>query len=62
MSCACENKRMATERERIRRLAKAWARVEKETAVLYKKPDGTYNFAPAKSEIEHPIIEYITAY
>lgn len=53
---------MATERERIRRLAKAWAMVEKETAVLYKKADGTFGFAPAKSEIKHPIIEYITAY
>ncbi len=62
MSCACENKRMATERERIRRLAKAWAMVEKETAALYKKADGTFDFAPAKSEIKHPIIEYITAY
>lgn len=62
MSCACENKRMGSEIERIRRLAKAWARVEGETAALYKKPDGTYDFASAKSEIKHPIVEYITAY
>lgn len=62
MSCACENKRMGQEIERIRRLAKAWAKMEGVTAVLYKKEDGTYGFASISEEIGKPIVEYITPY
>lgn len=62
MSCACENKRMGQEIERIRRLAKAWAKMEGVTAVLYKKEDGTYGFTSISEEIVKPIVEYITPY
>ena len=62
MSCACENKRMGQEIERIRRLAKAWAKMEGVTAGLYKKEDGTYGFASISEEIGKTIVEYITPY
>ena len=64
MSCACEHRRMGQELDRIRRLAKAWAKMEEETVILYKKDDGTYGFASisAESEIGKQIIEYITPY
>ena len=62
MSCACENKRMSQEIERIRRLAKGWARMEGQTAVLYQKDDGTYGFSAISEEINNPIVEYITPY
>ncbi len=55
------NKRMGSEIERIRRLAKAWAKSEGETVVLYKKSDGTYDFTSNISQVE-TIIEYITPY
>lgn len=62
MSCACEHKRMGQEIDRFRRLAKAWARMNDETAVIYQKPDGTYGFASASVEITKPIVEYISPY
>ena len=62
MSCACENKRMSAEIERIRRLAKAYAKIEGVTAVLYRNDDGTYGFASISEEIGKPIVEYITPY
>ena len=64
MSCACENKRMSQELERFRRLAKAWAMMEGQTAAIYKNEDGTYGFASisAESEIGKQIVEYITPY
>lgn len=64
MSCACYNRRMGQDLERFRRLVKAWARMEGETAVIYKKDDGTYGFASisAESEIGKKIVEYVTPY
>lgn len=64
MSCACEHKRMGQELERFRRLAKAWAKMEGNTAIIYKNDDGTYGFASisAASEIGKPIVEYITPF
>ena len=61
MSCACENKRMSEERERMRRLAKAFAIMENVTTVIFKKADGTLDFALASEEIEN-IVEFITPY
>lgn len=61
MSCACENTRMSKERDRMRRLAKAFAIIENVTAVIYKKDNGMLDFAPASDEIEN-IIEFITPY
>lgn len=62
MSCACEHKRMGQEIARFRRLAKAWAKMNEETAVIYLNPDGTYGFASISSEISKPIVEYISPY
>lgn len=64
MSCACENKRMSQEFERIRKLAKAWAKMECKTAIVYKNNDGTYGFTSISAELEigKLIVEYITPY
>lgn len=62
MSCACENRRMREEIERIRRLAKAWARMEGNTAILYKDDDGTYGFTSIAEDSGKNIVEYITPY
>lgn len=62
MSCACEHKRLGQQIDRIRRLAKAWAESEDMTVVIYKNYDDTYGFAPITTEIDKPIIEYITPY
>lgn len=62
MSCGCENKMLGKDLERIRRLAKIWAKGENETVVIYLNDDGTYGFAPMSAEIKKPIKEYITAY
>ena len=62
MSCGCENKRMASEYERMRRLAKGLAVMEGVTVVLYKNDDGTFYFAKVSEEISKKIVEYITPY
>lgn len=62
MSCACMNKRLGQEFERIRRLAKAWASIESKTAILYQNEDGTYGFTSISEEIGKTIVEYITPY
>lgn len=61
MSCACENKRLAGERERMRRLAKGAAEIEGKTVALFAKEDGTYGFSVEPSPGKH-IVEYITPY
>ena len=65
MSCGCENKKMATEIERIRRLAKALAKIENEIVGIWLNDNGTYGFCKESvisEEIEDKIIEYITPY
>lgn len=62
MSCACEQKRLRQEIDRMRRLAKVFAEIENTTAVLYKNEDGTYGFMSADTETDKEIIEYITPY
>lgn len=62
MSCDCDNKRLGSDIERFRKLAKAWASMNDEAAVIYKNPDGTYGFTSISDEIEKPIVEYITQY
>lgn len=61
MSCACENKKLAKEYERIYRLAKATAKLQQTTVALYKNADGTYDFTN-ETDINKPIIEYISPY
>ena len=62
MRCACENKRMSAEIARIWRLAKAYAKMEGVTTVLYKNEDDTYGFTSISEEIGKTIVEYITPY
>ncbi len=62
MSCACENRRMGSDKERIRGLAKAWAKNEGKTVAMYKNADGTYGFMSAELVIDKHIEEYITPY
>jgi hypothetical protein len=61
MSCACENKKLGSELERIRRLGKAYAQLEECDVVIYQKEDGTYNFCKAGEQTK-PIVEYISQY
>lgn len=62
MSCACESRRMGRQEERVRRLAKAWAKMEGVTAVLYRDDDGTYGFTSVPESTGKNIVEYITPY
>lgn len=56
------NKKFGSELDRFRRLAKAYAKMEDATVVIYKKVDGTYGFTKADNKIDKPIIEYISPY
>ncbi|MCF0219321.1 MAG: hypothetical protein HUK14_06025 [Muribaculaceae bacterium] len=62
MSCACENKKIGSDLDRIRKLAKAFALTEQATVVLFQNQDGTYGFCPLTEKITKPIIEYISEY
>lgn len=62
MSCDCEHKRLGGEIDRIRNLAKAYARLEETTVAIYRNLDGTYGFCSVSEEINKPIVEYITQY
>lgn len=61
MSCSCENKRLASEYERMLRLAKATAKLHNETVALYRNDDGTYGFT-LDTEINKQNIEFISPY
>lgn len=61
MNCGCMNRRLSSEHERMRRLAKMTARMREETMVLYRNEDGTYGISPIGYE-KSDIIEYITPY
>jgi hypothetical protein len=58
MSCACERKKIMSELEHVRELAKKLAIMEQSMVVIYKKADGTYSFALADEEIQGEIVEY----
>lgn len=62
MSCACENKKLSTDRERIARLAKALAVTEGEDTAVYLNEDGTYGFATVSHANGKNIVEYKTPY
>mgnify|MGYP000678332839 CR=1 FL=1 len=61
MSCACEHKKLASEYNRMLRLAKATAKLDEKTVALYKNEDGTYGFT-TDTEIDKQIVEYISPY
>lgn len=62
MSCACEQKKLGSEYDRIRKLAKDFARMEQTTVAIYSNTDGTYDFCSVSVEINKPIVEYLTQY
>lgn len=62
MSCACEHKQMDSDLERMRRMAKACARLEGATMAIYRKSDGTYGIERESGETDKMIVEYITQY
>lgn len=62
MSCACNNKRLAQEYDRIYRLAKAWAKMEDETAVIYKNDDGSFGFTSSVNQENFNIVEFVTSH
>ena len=52
---------MASEYERMLRLAKATAQLHDKTVALYKNDDGTYGFT-TDTEINKPIVEFVSPY
>lgn len=62
MSCACEHKKLGSDLDRIRKLAKAFAQMEQKTVAITQNDDGTYGFCVLSDEISKPIIEYISEY
>ena len=62
MSCACEQKKLGSQYGRIKKLAKAYAKVQQQPVAIYRNADGTYGFALATSEINKPIVERILPY
>ena len=62
MSCACEHKKLGSDLDRIRRLAKAYAEMEQTTVAIVRNSDGTYGFCALSDNITKPIIEYISEY
>ncbi|MBR1467344.1 MAG: hypothetical protein IJ606_01795 [Bacteroidaceae bacterium] len=58
MSCACERKKRMSEQSRVSELARKYAIMEQTMAVVYKKADGTFSFAPVGEEIKGEIVEY----
>lgn len=61
MSCACEQKKLSAEYERMWRLAKASAQIQGITMCLYMNDDGTYNFT-SDLNINKQLKEFITPY
>lgn len=62
MSCACENRKMASDLDRIRRLAKAFAKIEGADVAVLCNSDGTYSFQLASLPTDKTIVEYVTPY
>lgn len=62
MSCACEHKKLGSDLDRIRRLAKALAQMEEKTVAIVQNGDGTYGVCVVSDNINKPIIEYISEY
>lgn len=61
MSCACENKKLSKEHERMRRLAKATAILQETDVVLYKNADGTLGIS-TDLDTDRQILEYLSPY
>lgn len=62
MSCACEHKKLGSDLDRIRGLAKKFAQMEQTTVAIVQNSDGTYGFCSFSEKITKPIIEYISEY
>lgn len=61
MSCRCEHKKLMSDLERVRRLAKGCAILEGATVGIFQRKDGTYDFELA-DKTDKPLIEFITPY
>lgn len=61
MSCACEQKKLASEYGRMWQLAKATAKLQGKTIALYRNEDGTYGISEDLGTDKH-IVEFITPY
>ncbi len=48
--------------ERIRKLAKAYARLEDSVVAVYAKGDGSFGFGKLCDVPGRPVLEYITPY
>lgn len=59
MSCGCENKRKASEYDRMRRLAKTFAVMRQHVVELRKSSDGTYSFNSLGENGRGEIVEFI---
>lgn len=62
MSCACEQKKLSSEYERMKRLAKAAAKLRDETVALCRNPDGTYRLAFPDEKLTGEAVEYFSPY
>lgn len=60
MGCGCENRRLMSELDRMRRLAKALALMEDVMVIIYRNDDGTYGFEPYAEPSTKTIVEYIS--
>lgn len=58
MSCACQNKKLASELDRISRLARKMAIIEQCIYEVRKHDDGTYSFNKKGNGTKGKIVEY----
>lgn len=58
MSCACQNKNLASELERIRGLARKMAIIEQCVSEIRKHNDGSYSFNKIGYGNKGSIVEY----
>lgn len=58
MSCGCENRMIMCEYAHVSELARKAAILEQCIYVVYRRPDDTYGFDKAGSEIDGEIVEF----
>ena len=58
MACACENRKLQSELDRVSELAKKAAVLDSCIYVVYQRKDGTYAFDKLGVEIKGTIVEY----
>ena len=58
MSCACQNKKLASELERISKLARKMAIIEQCVSEIRKHSDGTYSYNKLGYGSKGEVVEY----